>query len=56
MSLIEKMSEAYWNASVCVPRWHNETEEQRETVRHRMRAAIEAMANHVNEQLTNGEK
>ena len=43
MTVLEKMCEAYWNAGITVARWADETEDQRETVRTRMKSAMEAL-------------
>lgn len=40
---VERAAEAYWNAGDVVRRWADESEEQRETVRRRMRAAIASL-------------
>lgn len=41
--VIEKAAIAYWNAGTVVRRWSDEDEEQRVTVRQRMRAALDAL-------------
>lgn len=43
MNMIEKMAKAYWNAGLMVPRWDDESEDQRQVVRQRMRAVLEAL-------------
>jgi hypothetical protein len=45
--MTERCCEAYWNAGLssgyAKGKWHEQDEDQKHVVRHRMRAAIEAM-------------
>lgn len=38
--LIERMSEAYWNAGIMVAEWQYQDEDQKSVVRQRMAAAL----------------
>jgi len=42
--IIEKMSEAYWNAGPGGYRWHSETEEVKRQVRWQMKCALKTFA------------
>jgi hypothetical protein len=40
---IEVAAKAYWNAGTMVPRWEDESEDQRAIVRYRIKAALDAI-------------